>query len=65
MMPILRHGDIEWVSKYLIASSKPHLKFFKHPKEIENLLSKYERVFGNLPQEDQQTEGWSVSLSYI
>ena len=25
------------------------MKVFRHPKEIEKLLSKYERVFGDLP----------------
>ena len=43
---ILRHGDIECVAGCLITSPKPHLKIAKHPKEIEQLLSKYEEVFG-------------------
>ena len=49
MRSILRHGDIEWTTKFLIASPKPHLNISKHPKEIEHLLSKYENVFGDLP----------------
>ena len=49
MRSILRHGDIEWVVECLIIYYKPHLKFSNHPKEIEHLLSKYERVFGDLP----------------
>ena len=40
MRSILRHGDIEWVAECLIASYKTHLKVSKHPKEIEQLLSK-------------------------
>ena len=49
MRSILGHGDIEWIFECLITYSKPHLKVSKHPKEIEQLLSKYERVFGDLP----------------
>ena len=49
MRNIFRHGDIEWVVECLIASPKPHLNIAKHPKEIEKLLSKYEKVFGDLP----------------
>ena len=49
MRTILRHGDIEWVIEFLIAYSKPQLKVAKHPKDIEQLLRKYERVFGYLP----------------
>ena len=45
----MRNGDIEWVVECLITSPKPHLKVSKNPKEIEKLLSKYERVFGDLP----------------
>ena len=45
----MRHGDIEWVVECLITYSKPHMKVSKHPKEIEQLLSKYELVFGDLP----------------
>ena len=33
----------------MITYSKTHLKVSKNPKEIEQLLSKYERVFGDLP----------------
>ena len=45
---ILRHGDIEWYVECLIAYSKPDLKVSKHTKEIEQLLGKYEKVFGDL-----------------
>ena len=66
MMSILRHGDIEWVVECLITYFEPHFKVSKHPKEIEQLVSKYERDFGDLPpstlEEDHQTEGWSISL---
>ena len=48
MRTILRHGDIEWDDEFLITSPKPHLNISKHPKEIEQLLSKYEKVFGDL-----------------
>ena len=48
MRCILRHWDIEWAGECLITSPKPHLKVSKHPKEIERLLSKYERIFGDL-----------------
>ena len=47
MTSILSHGDIEWDAECLITSYKPYLKVAKHPKEIEQLLSKYERVFGD------------------
>ena len=43
------HGDIEWASKCLIKSPKPHLNISKHPKDIDKLLSKYEKAFGDLP----------------
>ena len=48
MRSILRHGDIEWVVECLITSYKPHLKVVKHTKEIEQLLGKYEKVFGDI-----------------
>ena len=54
MRSILRHGGIEWDVECFITSSKPHLKVLSHPKEIEKLLSKYERIFGDLPLEDHQ-----------
>ena len=43
MRSALKHGYIEWVAACLITSTKPHLKVSKHPKEIEKLLSKYEK----------------------
>ena len=46
---ILRHEDIEWDVQCLITSPKPHLKVSENPKDIEKLLTKYERVFGDLP----------------
>ena len=49
MRYILRNGDIEWTAEFSITYSKPHLNISKHPKEIEQLLSKYERVFRDLP----------------
>ena len=49
MRTILRHVDIEWDFECLIKYPKPHLKISKNPKEIEQLLSKYEKVFGDLP----------------
>ena len=48
MKYILRHEKIEWDDECLITYSKPHMNISKHPKEIEQLLSKYERVFGDL-----------------
>ena len=44
----MRHGDIEWDSECLITSPKPNLNVSKHPNEIEKLLSKYEKVFGDI-----------------
>ena len=44
----LRHGDIEWDVECHITSSKPKIRVFKHPKEIETLLHKYEKVFRDL-----------------
>ena len=49
MKSILRHGDIEWDSKCLITYPKTHLNITKNHKYIEQLLSKYEKVFGDLP----------------
>ena len=49
MRSTLRHGDIEWATECLITYPKPHLSISKHPKDIEKLLSKYEKVFGDLP----------------
>ena len=49
MRSTLRHGDIEWATECLITYPKPHLKISKHLKDIEQLLSKYEKVFGDLP----------------
>ena len=49
MRYILRHGDIEWVSECNITSPKPNINVFEHPKEIEKLLQKYEKVFKDLP----------------
>ena len=45
----LRHGDIELDVEFFITYSKPHLKVSKHPKDIKQLLGKYEKVFGDLP----------------
>ena len=60
MRSILRHGDIEWVVECFITSPKPHLNISKNPKEIENLLSKYEKVFGDLPRGRPPHRGWSI-----
>ena len=49
MRSILRHGDIEWAVECYITSSKPKIRVVKHPKEIETLLHKYEKVFIDLP----------------
>ena len=49
MRTILRHGDIEWADECLITSPKTHLKIFNNPKDIDKLLSKYEKVFRDLP----------------
>ena len=49
MRYILRHGDIEWDAEFYITSLKTKIIFFKHPKEIETLLHKYENVFIDLP----------------
>ena len=49
MRSILRHGDIEWVVECHITSSKPIIKVFEHPNEIEKLLQKYEEFFRDLP----------------
>ena len=57
MRSILRHVEIEWADKCLITSPKPHLNISKHPKEIEQLLSKYGRVFGDLPLGTQPDRG--------
>ena len=45
---ILRHGDIERHVECYITSPKPKIIFFKHPKDIETLLHKYEKVFRDL-----------------
>ena len=63
MRTILRHGDIEWDDECLITSPKPHFNISKNPKEIEKLLSKYEKVFGDFPQEDHHIEVLSIALS--
>ena len=49
MRYILRNGDIEWDVECYITSPKPKIRGFKHPKEIETLLHKYEKVFRDLP----------------
>ena len=49
MRYILRHGDIEWAVECHITSPKPNITFFEHPKEMETLLHKYEKVFRDLP----------------
>ena len=33
----------------MLTYSNPHLKVAKNPKEIEQFLGKYEKVFGDLP----------------
>ena len=45
----MRNVDIEWVFECLITSSNTHLKVSKYHNEIEKLLSKYEKVFGDPP----------------
>ena len=49
MRSILRHGYIEWYFRCLIKSPKYHFNISKNPKDIDQLLSKYENVFGDLP----------------
>ena len=49
MRSVLKHVDIESTLGYLIKSPKPHLNVTKHNKEVDQLLSKYEKVFGDLP----------------
>ena len=49
MRSILRHGDIEWDAEFHITSPNPNIKFVEHPKDIEKLLQKYEKVFKDLP----------------
>ena len=49
MRSILKHGDIEWAIECHITSFKPNIKVFEHPKEIETLFHKYEKVFRDLP----------------
>ena len=49
MRYILRHGDIEWADECYITYNKPKIRVFKHPKEIETLLHKYENFFRDLP----------------
>ena len=44
----MRHGDIEWVVECPITFSKAHMKVSNHHMDIEKLLSKYEKVFGDL-----------------
>ena len=44
----MRNYDIEWASECYISSPKTKIRFFKHPKEIETLLHKYEKVFRDL-----------------
>ena len=50
MISILRHGDIEWAGECYITSLNPKIRVVKHPKEIETLLHKYEKVFIDLPR---------------
>ena len=57
MRYILIHGDIEWDNECLITYHKPHLNISKNPKEIEHLLSKYEKVFRDLPPSRQPDRG--------
>ena len=45
----LRLDDIEWDDECYIKSAKTKIRFFKHPKVIETLLHKYEKVFRDLP----------------
>ena len=49
MRSILRHGDIEWAAECYITSPKTKIRVFKHPKEIEKILHKYEFFFKDLP----------------
>ena len=49
MRYILRHGDIEWNFECHITSPIPNIKVVEHPKEIEKLLQKYEKLFRDLP----------------
>ena len=49
MRSILRHGDVEWTVQCYVTSPKPKIRVFKHPKEIETLLDKYEKVLRDLP----------------
>ena len=62
MRTILRHGDIEYDFQCLITSPKPHFNISKNPKEIEKLLSMYEKVFGDLPPRSPPDRGVEHSI---
>ena len=62
MRSILRHGDIEWDVECHITSPNPNIKVVEHPKEIEKLLKKYEKVFRDLPHGRPPNRGLSTTL---
>ena len=49
MRSISKHSDVECTGEFYVTSLKPKIIFFKHPKEIETLLHKYEKNFRDLP----------------
>ena len=57
MRYILRHGDVEWTAEFYVTSPNPKIKVAKHPKDIETLLHKYEKVFRDLPHDRPPDRG--------
>ena len=62
MRSILRHGDIEWDAECYITSPNPKIIVFKHPKEIETLLHKYEIFSEIFHMVDHLIGGLSITL---
>ena len=62
MRSILRHGDIEWDVEFYITSPNPKIRVVKHPKEIETLFHKYEKVFKDLPHGTPPDKGVEHSI---
>ena len=49
MRSIMRHGDIEWAAECLITSQGTTIDIAHHHEDIQKILRKLKRVFGDLP----------------
>jgi hypothetical protein len=49
MEEVMQNGDIEWVVECYISNSEPSYHPRQHPDDLQILLIKHQRAFGDIP----------------